>query len=154
VARLYPRALGSIFVASYDSQGYGGGIRPRLHTGYSDIYENNSHRHGAVDSQSPVELAEMEVPDLQRRDHKRQTASENVEHLTRSAARSECANQREGPQLLAITSRNGSVIPITRCHHAEIQPCRTAPSDRPVPMALPRNSTHVLLPSPVPTAFC
>jgi hypothetical protein len=33
VARLYPQALGSIFVASYDSKGYGGGIRPRLHTG-------------------------------------------------------------------------------------------------------------------------
>jgi hypothetical protein len=33
VARLYPQALGSLFVAFYDSQGYGGGIRPRLHTG-------------------------------------------------------------------------------------------------------------------------
>jgi hypothetical protein len=33
VARLYPQALGSLFVASYDLQGYGGGIRPRLHTG-------------------------------------------------------------------------------------------------------------------------
>jgi hypothetical protein len=32
VAQLYPRALGSLFIASYDSQGYGGGIRPRLHT--------------------------------------------------------------------------------------------------------------------------
>jgi hypothetical protein len=31
VAQLYPQALGSPFVASYDSQGYGGGIRPRLH---------------------------------------------------------------------------------------------------------------------------
>jgi hypothetical protein len=31
VAQLYPQALGSLFVASYDSQGYGGGIRPRLH---------------------------------------------------------------------------------------------------------------------------
>jgi hypothetical protein len=31
VAQLYPQAPGSIFVASYDSQGYGGGIRPRLH---------------------------------------------------------------------------------------------------------------------------
>jgi hypothetical protein len=30
VARLYPQALGSLFVASYDSQGYGGGIRPPL----------------------------------------------------------------------------------------------------------------------------
>jgi hypothetical protein len=30
VAQLYPQALASLFVASYDSQGYGGGIRPRL----------------------------------------------------------------------------------------------------------------------------
>jgi hypothetical protein len=35
VAPLYRQALVSIFVASYDSQGYGGGIRPRLHMGYS-----------------------------------------------------------------------------------------------------------------------
>jgi hypothetical protein len=33
VARLYPQALNSVFVASYDSQGYGGGIRTRLHSG-------------------------------------------------------------------------------------------------------------------------
>jgi hypothetical protein len=33
VSQLYPQALGSIFVASYDSQGYGGGIRTRLHAG-------------------------------------------------------------------------------------------------------------------------
>jgi hypothetical protein len=33
VAQLYPRALGSLFVASYDSQSYGGGIQTRLHTG-------------------------------------------------------------------------------------------------------------------------
>jgi hypothetical protein len=32
VARLYPQAVGSLFIASRDSQGYGGGIRPRLHT--------------------------------------------------------------------------------------------------------------------------
>jgi hypothetical protein len=31
VAQLYPRALDSLFVASYDSQGYGGGILTRLH---------------------------------------------------------------------------------------------------------------------------
>jgi hypothetical protein len=30
-----PPGTGSIFVASYDSQGYGEGIRPRLHTGLS-----------------------------------------------------------------------------------------------------------------------
>jgi hypothetical protein len=33
MAQLYPQALGSLFIASYDSQVYGGGIRPRLHTG-------------------------------------------------------------------------------------------------------------------------
>jgi hypothetical protein len=32
VAQLYPQTLGSLFVASYDSQGYSGGIRTRLHT--------------------------------------------------------------------------------------------------------------------------
>jgi hypothetical protein len=32
VARLYPQARGSIFVASYDSQSYEGGIQPCLHT--------------------------------------------------------------------------------------------------------------------------
>jgi hypothetical protein len=33
VSQLYPRALGSLSIASYDSQGYGGGILSRLHTG-------------------------------------------------------------------------------------------------------------------------
>jgi hypothetical protein len=33
VAQLCPQTLGSLFVASYDSQGYGGGIRTRLHAG-------------------------------------------------------------------------------------------------------------------------
>jgi hypothetical protein len=32
LAQLYPLALGSLFVASYVSQGYGGGILTRLHT--------------------------------------------------------------------------------------------------------------------------
>jgi hypothetical protein len=32
VAQLYPRALGSLLVASYDSQGCGGGILTRLQT--------------------------------------------------------------------------------------------------------------------------
>jgi hypothetical protein len=32
VAQLCPQALGSLFVASYDSQGCGGGVRTRLHT--------------------------------------------------------------------------------------------------------------------------
>jgi hypothetical protein len=33
LVQIYPWALGSISVASYDSQGYGGGILTRLHTG-------------------------------------------------------------------------------------------------------------------------
>jgi hypothetical protein len=37
MTRLYPQALGSFFVASYGSQGYGGGIRPSLHTGRSYV---------------------------------------------------------------------------------------------------------------------
>jgi hypothetical protein len=32
VAQLYPRALGSLFIASYDLQDYDGGIWPHLHT--------------------------------------------------------------------------------------------------------------------------
>jgi hypothetical protein len=35
VAQLCPQAIGSLFVFSYDSQGYGGGIRTCLHTGLS-----------------------------------------------------------------------------------------------------------------------
>jgi hypothetical protein len=35
VAQLYPQALGSLFVASYDSQGYGGSMRTRLYLGLS-----------------------------------------------------------------------------------------------------------------------
>jgi hypothetical protein len=37
VAQLYPQALGFFFVSSYDSQGYGGGIRTRLYVGYSQL---------------------------------------------------------------------------------------------------------------------
>jgi hypothetical protein len=33
MARLYPHSPGSLYAASYDSQGYGGGIQPRLHRG-------------------------------------------------------------------------------------------------------------------------
>jgi hypothetical protein len=33
VAQLNTQAVGSLFAASYDSQGYGGGIRTRLHEG-------------------------------------------------------------------------------------------------------------------------
>jgi hypothetical protein len=33
-----PRALGSLFITSYDSQGYGGGILTRLRTGKNEIF--------------------------------------------------------------------------------------------------------------------
>jgi hypothetical protein len=46
VAQLYPQALGSLFVASYDSQGYGGGIRP------ASRYLLQSQSHIATDGQS------------------------------------------------------------------------------------------------------
>jgi hypothetical protein len=39
VAPLYPEAWGSLFVALYDSQGYGGGILTRPHTGSSEYME-------------------------------------------------------------------------------------------------------------------
>jgi hypothetical protein len=35
VVRVYPQAMGSLSVTSYESQGYGEGVRPRLHTGQS-----------------------------------------------------------------------------------------------------------------------
>jgi hypothetical protein len=41
MAQLYPQALGSLLVASFDSQGYGGAIRPCLHMGAS-IYMSKS----------------------------------------------------------------------------------------------------------------
>jgi hypothetical protein len=43
VIPLQPRALGSFFVASYDSQGYGGGILTRLHMGISVLAEQSSY---------------------------------------------------------------------------------------------------------------
>jgi hypothetical protein len=37
VAQLYPQAMGSLFIAFYNSQGYGGDILPLLHTGCEDV---------------------------------------------------------------------------------------------------------------------
>jgi hypothetical protein len=33
VAQLYPQTLGSLFITSYNSQGYSGGIQTHLHAG-------------------------------------------------------------------------------------------------------------------------
>jgi hypothetical protein len=42
VAQLYPKALGSLFVASYNSRGYDGGIRPCHHTGEPQTVESSA----------------------------------------------------------------------------------------------------------------
>jgi hypothetical protein len=39
VTQLYPQAPGSIFIAFYDSQGYGGGILTRLHPGFINLQD-------------------------------------------------------------------------------------------------------------------
>jgi hypothetical protein len=55
VAQFYPQALGSLSVASYDSQGYGGGIRTSLHAGYparcQSQSQSQSQSHIATDGQ-------------------------------------------------------------------------------------------------------
>jgi hypothetical protein len=51
VAQLYPQALGFLFVASYNSQGYGGGIRPLLRRGWNSS-ESESESYVTTDGQS------------------------------------------------------------------------------------------------------
>jgi hypothetical protein len=51
LAQLYPQAVGSPFVASYDSQDYGGGIRTHLHAGFLiglSSYPPYVSRHGSL----------------------------------------------------------------------------------------------------------
>jgi hypothetical protein len=48
IAQLYTQALGSLFVTSYESQGYGGGIRPSLHTGSPSSLESLKSLHGSL----------------------------------------------------------------------------------------------------------
>jgi hypothetical protein len=55
VTRLYPQTLGSLFIASYYSQGYGGGIPNRLHA-------SQSQSHIASDSQSVSQSALVSSP--------------------------------------------------------------------------------------------
>jgi hypothetical protein len=50
-AQLNPRALGSFYIASYDSQSYGGVILTRLHTG-SDLLDE--HLTAVCQSQSCI----------------------------------------------------------------------------------------------------
>jgi hypothetical protein len=48
VARLYPQTLGSLFITSYDSKGYGVDIRPRLSTGFHSTALLILFRHGPL----------------------------------------------------------------------------------------------------------
>jgi hypothetical protein len=41
MVQLYPRALSSLSITSYDSQGYSGGIITRLHMGIGSSLVNN-----------------------------------------------------------------------------------------------------------------
>jgi hypothetical protein len=53
VAQLYPQALGSLFVTSYDSQGYGGGIRTLIHAGVESLISSSqSQSYITTDCQS------------------------------------------------------------------------------------------------------
>jgi hypothetical protein len=54
VAQLYPRELGSLFVASYDSQGYRGGILTRLHMRFEIQFKSHgTHGHILLSHLSP-----------------------------------------------------------------------------------------------------
>jgi hypothetical protein len=65
VAQIYPRALGSLSIVSYDLQGYGGGIPPCLHTGellLFSIVQSHSRIHQAAYPMSAVgSLAKWDV---------------------------------------------------------------------------------------------
>jgi hypothetical protein len=47
ISPTYWVALGSLFVASYDSQGYSWGIRPRLHMGLGSLAQT-THKYNQV----------------------------------------------------------------------------------------------------------
>jgi hypothetical protein len=59
VSRLYPEALGSLFVASSDSQGYDGGIRPRLHAGTLESESESDFTTGGL---PPMSSSWRQVP--------------------------------------------------------------------------------------------
>jgi hypothetical protein len=58
VAQLYSQALGSLSVAIYDSQGYGGGIITRLHTGTVLLY-NCLNLHYLAASVKPIKQIKL-----------------------------------------------------------------------------------------------
>jgi hypothetical protein len=60
VAQLYPQALGSHFVASCDSQGYGGGIRTRLSAGHCLSWQIQSQSQSYVTTEGSVGQSVLE----------------------------------------------------------------------------------------------
>jgi hypothetical protein len=54
VAQLYPQALGSLFVTSYESQGYGGVIRARPHTRRHRSLLSATSQHGHSWHRAPL----------------------------------------------------------------------------------------------------
>jgi hypothetical protein len=52
----------SLFVASYDSQGHGGGIRPRLHTVYLFSFQSQSQSYFTTGGLPPINLSWRQVP--------------------------------------------------------------------------------------------
>jgi hypothetical protein len=51
VAQLYSQALGSLFVASYESQGYCGGIQTHLHAGCCRLYLRSRNKNSELTQQ-------------------------------------------------------------------------------------------------------
>jgi hypothetical protein len=62
VTELYPQALGSLFVALYDSQGYGGGILIRLHTGTNRNSKHIDMHFGSCESCDHHSIHYIAVP--------------------------------------------------------------------------------------------
>jgi hypothetical protein len=60
VAQLYPQALGSLFVASYLSQGYCAAIRPRLHPGLPHLLQLSYLQHLSTDSVNSTSIVACE----------------------------------------------------------------------------------------------
>jgi hypothetical protein len=54
VARLHTHALRSLFVASYDSQDYGGDIRPHLHKGIIQLALNTHIASGRIQQKTSL----------------------------------------------------------------------------------------------------
>jgi hypothetical protein len=62
MAQLHPQELGFLFDASYDSQGYGGGIWTRLHTGSEIDSASMNYRYHIADMEHVSTWTTKRVP--------------------------------------------------------------------------------------------